>query len=100
MAVGKDPVEAYQEALRAYDAVSAKIEHMVAAVKDAAMKLEKWDQVKIPGGAPTPPGVLEMGMVSIDWDRLPPGRELAQALQAWHKACQEAQATWKNVPQG
>src|SRR5207237_6988282 len=82
----RDLVEAYQDALHAFDRARAKVEHMIAAVKDAAMKLDEWDQIKIDGV--NQPAATAFR--TVNWDNLRPGRELADALRDWHRLREEA----------
>jgi hypothetical protein len=100
MAATKDPVELYQDALRAFDAAKVRVEHMVAALKDAAAKLDEWDQVKVDGaGVAAAAATSRVGVRSINWDQVRPGRELEQALTLWHQACGVAHTAWSNIPQ-
>jgi hypothetical protein len=94
MSPSKDPVEAYQDGLRNLDKAKAKVEHMIAAVKDASLKLDEWDQVKVEGVNVQ----FNVGARTINWDNLRSGRELADALREWHKARDEANNAWKRVP--
>jgi hypothetical protein len=100
MAASKDPVELYQDALRAFDAAKVRVEHLVAALKDAASKLDEWDQVKVDGAnMVNASATSRVGPRSISWDQVRPGRELEQALTLWHQACGVAHTAWNNIPQ-
>jgi len=99
MSPTKDAVELYQNALQGIDKAKLLVEHMVAAIRDAARKLENWKDLDVAAlQAPVVAGLSTPAGRTIEWNNLPAGRELERALAEWQRAWRDAQTAWKGIP--
>lgn len=92
-----DPFNAYQEALKNLESAQRKVETYVGEIKDAASKLTRWDEVTIGnvGDISFPPEAM---VASINAEKLPTAKQLAEALSEWHKARHSVNNAWSAIP--
>lgn len=93
-----DPIAAYQEALRNFDAATRQIERTVEVIISAASKLRVWKRVSISNidlGFPVEASAPDYCINGKEW---PTARQLGEALVNWHQAHQAVRAKWERIP--
>ena len=93
-------VEKYQDALYKLTQAEEAVTRVVGAFRGIASGLRDWKRVMVAnasGGWP-PEIALNPSVPSISADDVPTGQQLADVLQAWHKARGEAQDAYSAIP--
>ena len=93
------PRDTYLDALRHLQQREREVLRVVSTIREAVKNLEHWQAVHVAhAGAGFPKEVTMTGRV-IDASTWPTGRQLADALAAWHSAAEAARVAWAHVPQ-
>lgn len=89
----------YLGALEEVQEREREVLRIVATIQRAAKDLEHWQAVHVAGVGAGFPKEVTMAGRTIDGSTWPTGRQLADALAAWHDAAENARTAWARLPQ-
>jgi hypothetical protein len=96
---GPDAVRRYLDALGQLQESEREVLGIVRTIQRAAKDLEHWQVVHVAHAGAGFPKEVTMAGRTIDGSTWPTGRQLADALAAWHGAAEDARAAWAHLPE-
>lgn len=93
-----DPVSAYQDSLREYNAATNAVQEMSATIDAAAKLLElNWRRTTVVDET-FPSDVTNASVGAIDPATWPTAKQIAEILNRWHRARKDRDTAWEHVP--